>query len=252
MSVKTWLNWEGRVPAFLPEWLKTRIEVNVREIKALMEFASKRLGVGDRVLDAGAGEGRFKSYFTHTSYVAVDLAVGDKVWNYSDLDTIADLTRLPFANCVYDAVVCTQVLEHVKEPLLVTKELARILKPGGQLFLSAPQSWYQHQKPHDYFRFTSFALDYLFTQSNLETQFIKPMGGYFWFLSFQLQRLHFWLWPPSQTQGAFTQIARLSVTLFIRIIFLFLLPLPLYYLDRLDKRKDQTLGYVCYCVKPKA
>jgi SAM-dependent methyltransferase len=244
--------WEGRVPEFLPEWLKTRIEVNVREIHALMEFASCQLGTEDRVLDAGAGEGRFKSYFTHTRYIGVDLAVGDQVWDYGSLDTVADLAHLPFADGVYDAVICTQTLEHVKDPPRVIQELARVLRPGGQLFLSAPQSWYQHQKPHDYFRFTSFALAYMFAQSSLEPQFIKPMGGYFWFLSFQLQRLHFWLWPPTRGESPAIHLTRVLVTGAIRVFFLFLLPLPLYYLDRLDKRQDQTLGYTCHCIKARS
>jgi SAM-dependent methyltransferase len=243
------VTWKERVPEFLPQWLRTRIEVNLREIQALMEFAAQRLGPGDRVLDAGAGEGRFKSYFAHTRYMPVDLAIGDQTWDYGNLDAIVDLENLAFVDGVYDAVICTQVLEHVKNPLQVITELARVLKPGGQLFLSAPQSWYQHQKPHDYFRFTSFALAHLFAQSNLEPQFIKPMGGYFWFLSFQLQRFHFWLWPPSQGERRIVRIARLSVTLLIRVFFLFLLPIPLYYLDGLDKLKDQTLGYTCYCIK---
>jgi SAM-dependent methyltransferase len=216
-----------------------------------MEFASQRLAPEDRVLDAGAGEGRFKPYLAHTRYTAIDLTVGDQAWDYSDLDVISDLARLPFADGVYDAAICTQTLEHVKDPLRVVQELARLLKPGGQLFLSAPQSWYQHQKPFDYFRFTSFALAYMFAESGLEAQFIKPMGGYFWFLSFQLQRLHFWLWPPSQDESPAARLARIFVTWLIRIFFLFLFPLPLYYLDRLDKRKDQTLGYTCHCIKPR-
>jgi len=217
-----------------------------------MEFASQRVRAEDRLLDAGAGEGRFKSYFAHTRYTAVDLAVGDQAWDYGNLDVISDLAHLPFADGVYDAAICTQTLEHVKDPLRVVKELARVLKSGGQLFLSAPQSWYQHQKPHDYFRFTSFALAHLFAQSGLEPQFIKPMGGYFWFLSFQLQRLHFWLWPPDPKESPTARLVRIFVTVVIRVFFLFLLPLPLYYLDKLDKRQDQTLGYTCHCIKPGA
>ena len=251
MTTKARTIWRGRVPGFLPEWLRARIEVNVCEIRALMEFAAQRLDPEDRVLDAGAGEGRFRSYFSHTHYTAVDFAAGDPSWDYGGLDVIADLESLPFANGVYDAVACTQVLEHVSDPLCVMKELARVLKPGGELFLSAPQNWHQHQKPHDYFRFTSFALAHLFEQSDLDVQFIRPMGGYFWFLSFQLQMFHFWLWPPAEREKPAARDVRLAVTVLIRVLFLFLLPLPLYYLDRLDKRKDQTLGHTCHCIKPR-
>lgn len=238
-----------RVPTFLPAWLRTRIEVNVREIEALMMYAGSRLDPGARVLDAGAGEGRFKAYFAHTRYTAVDLAVGDAAWDYGQINVLADLEKLPFADGGYDAVVCTQVLEHVKRPQIVLQELARVLRPGGELYLTAPQSWYEHQQPHDYFRFTSFGLRYLFEQSGLTPVLVKPMGGYFWFLSFQLQRMHFWLWPPRPDESAIARVARIVTTLLIRVVTLLLLPLPLYYLDALDKRKDQTLGYACHCVK---
>ncbi|HNT74102.1 MAG TPA: class I SAM-dependent methyltransferase [Anaerolineae bacterium] len=238
-----------RVPSFLPAWLRTRIEVNVREMEALMAYAGQRLVPESRVLDAGAGEGRFKEYFTHTRYTAVDLAVGDDAWDYGQLNVLADLEQLPFADGSYDAVICTQVLEHVKRPQVVLREMARVLRPGGELYLTAPQSWYEHQQPHDYFRYTSFGLRYLFEQSGLTPVFVKPMGGYFWFLSFQLQRLHFWLWPPRPDEAPLARTARIITTLLIRVVTLLLLPLPLYYLDRLDKRKDQTLGYACHCVK---
>ena len=63
---------------------------------AVAAFAAT-LPAGARVLDAGAGEARHARYFTRQRYCGVDLAVGDRAWNYSRLDAVADLTRLPFA-----------------------------------------------------------------------------------------------------------------------------------------------------------
>ena len=52
---------------------------------------------GARVLDAGAGEVPPRAYFARQRYCGVDLAVGDRTWNYSRLEAVADLARLPFA-----------------------------------------------------------------------------------------------------------------------------------------------------------
>jgi SAM-dependent methyltransferase len=235
-----------RLPRFIPQWIKRRVETDLYLIYDFSEEAASKIAPGDRVLDAGAGQGRFKADFVHTRYFGVDLAVGDSSWNYSNLDAISDLTNLPFQDSSFDAVLCTQVLEHVPEPQLVINEIARVLKPRGQLFLSAPQSWCQHQKPHDYFRYTSFGLDYLFSKAGLKAEEIRPMGGYFWFLSFQLQNINYWLFPKGKPGRFLTW----PIRALLAFIFQILTPLLLYYLDSLDHVKDETFGYLCIAAKP--
>ncbi len=241
--------WQGRVPSFLPRWMRECIEVNVREIQALMQLAQQHLAPGSLVLDAGAGEGRFSNYFKHTRYVPIDLTVGNQTWDYSRIAACADLLHLPLKSNSFDGVICTQVLEHVREPGEVIRELVRVLRPGGHLYLSAPQGWHQHQKPYDYFRFTSFALTHLFTTAGLQIDFIRPMGGYFWHLSYELQMMHYWLFPPAELTGRTRLWWETCLSVLLRIPCLFILPIPLYYLDRLDHIKDLTLGYTCHCIK---
>jgi SAM-dependent methyltransferase len=241
--------WKGRVPSFLPRWMRDRIEVNVTEIHKLMALAQQQLPSEALVLDAGAGEGRFAHYFRHTRYVPIDLAIGDHTWDYGSIQACVDLACLPLPDNTFDGVICTQVLEHVPNPRQVIDELARVLRPGGHFYLSAPQGWHQHQKPYDFFRFTSFALTNLFEQAGLTIDFIRPMGGYFWHLSYELQMMHYWLFPPFEVTGRARSRWATWMALLFRIPFLFLLPIPLYYLDRLDHVKDLTLGYVCHCVK---
>jgi SAM-dependent methyltransferase len=229
--------------------MRDRIEVNVLDQIKLMREAQATLPRNALVLDAGAGEGRYKGYFEHTRYIAYDFGQGDEGWNYGSLDCVGDLHALPFEDGAFDGVVCTQVLEHVRFPERVMGELTRVLKRGGHLYLSAPQGWHQHQKPHDYFRFTSFALDAMFRAQGLVPQSIRPMGGYFWALSYELQMMHYWLFP-SQEKGLQRSVWGLLGSLAVRALFLFLAPLPLYYLDKFDKLKDKTMGYVCHCTKP--
>ncbi len=245
-AVKNPLKRGERLPKKIPQWIKRRIETDIYQLYDFGEEAGRSTTPGSWVLDAGAGEGRYKPDFQHTRYVGVDLAVGDIAWNYKGLDAICNLTNLPFPDNTFDAALCMQVLEHVPEPQRVLQEIARVLRPGGKLFLSAPQSWPQHQKPYDFFRYTSFGLQHLFTKAGLETEEMRNMGGYFWYLSWEFQAINYWLFPKGTRYRELT----LPVRALFGLIFQLLLPLILYYLDRFDRVKDETFGYLCIAKKP--
>lgn len=237
----------NRLPRFLPDWLQERANVHVYELYRFVDRAGLELPEGARLLDAGAGEGRFKDVFARQRYVGVDLAIGSTAWDYRDLDTVTDLARLPFADTTFDAVLCIQTLEHVPEPAWVLAELARVLRPGGKLYLSAPQSWHQHQQPHDYYRYTSFGLHYLLEKAGLQVETMQALGGYFWFLSFQLQNMIHWGVP--RPAAAWKQACLWPLKAILGLIFQVMLPLLLFYLDPLDRRQDETFGHVCVAVK---
>jgi SAM-dependent methyltransferase len=236
-----------RLPSFLPVWVRERIEVNVYKLKRFVRDAALHVPLDARVLDAGAGEGRFHRYFAHARYVGVDFADGDADWDYSGLDAIANLVRLPFRDAVFDVAVCTQVLEHVSEPLQVLCEIRRVLKPGGRLYLSAPQSWHQHQKPHDYYRYTSFGLRHLIERSGLQVESVQALGGYFWFLSFQLQNLVYWTFSHRSRRHRWLTWPLRAV---LGFVFQLVLPLLLFYLDGLDRVQDETFGHACIAIRP--
>jgi SAM-dependent methyltransferase len=239
---------ERLFPAFVPQWVQQRVEVDNYVLFEFIEQAGTSIQPGARVLDAGAGDGRYQAEFAHTRYVGIDLAVGDPVADYSRLDVLGDLAQMPFKTETFDAILCTQVLEHVREPQRVLQELGRVLRPGGRLFLSAPQSWHQHQKPNDYYRYTSFGLRYLLEKVKLNVEMIRPMGGYFWFLSYQLQNINFWLFPKGRPGRIWTWPVRALFGFVFQLFF----PLILFYLDRLDHIQDETFGYVCIAAKPEA
>jgi ubiquinone/menaquinone biosynthesis C-methylase UbiE len=163
----------------LPDWISEKIEVNRYETYRLLERAGRETPPGVRLLDAGSGEGQFRHYFDHTRYVGVDLAVGDATWDYTGLDTQADLKQLPFSENSFDAAVCIQTLEHVNEPKQVIGEISRVLRPGGRFYLAAPMMWHQHQKPHDFFRYTSFGFRYLLEQNGMKRGRYAPVGRLF-------------------------------------------------------------------------
>ena len=92
---------------------------------------------------------------------------------------VGDGHHLPLKDASADTVVCSQVLEHVRDPRRVVAELARVLKPGGALILAAPFLYGIHSAPHDYWRFTRFGLEELVRSAGLEVVESRGQGGLF-------------------------------------------------------------------------
>jgi SAM-dependent methyltransferase len=219
----------------LPGWLVRHVYHFEATIEAEVTAFAASLPAGARVLDAGAGEGQYAAFFAGRRYVGVDLGVGDAAWNYHGLDAVADLNRLPFPDDCFDAALNIVTLEHLREPHLALREMARVLRPGGRLLLIAPHQWEVHQEPHDYFRYTGYGLQWLLEQARMRAERMEGVGGMFRLLSRRLLgALQFFPGP-----------ARVVAAL------LFVPPaLLLPWLDPLDRRKLFTLGYVCVARKP--
>ncbi len=65
---------------------------------------------------------------------------------------------IPFSDNIVDAVVCDNVLEHTKRPELIIKEINRVLKPGGKVYVGVPFIINYHSSPHDFHRWTAEGL----------------------------------------------------------------------------------------------
>jgi SAM-dependent methyltransferase len=227
----------GSLQRLLPRFARDYVlhfEASIQ--RAVSEFAGA-LPQNARVLDAGAGEGKYASFFRNQRYCGVDTAVGDAKWDYSGLDAVADLTALPFADECFDACLNVVTLEHVRDPARALKEIARITRRDGQLLLVVPQDWEVHQAPHDYFRFTRYGVRYLLEAAGFTDVDVQPAGGFFRLLSHRLLNgLQFF--PPVLVLPA----------------ALFLVPpaLALPLLDFLDRERNFTLGYICTARRPKS
>jgi len=201
---------------------------------AVSNFAGA-LPRGVRVLDAGAGEGSHKHYFGEQRYCGLDLGIGDRAWDYSRLDVLGNLETLPFPDHMFEAAINIVTLEHVLHPERVICELGRILTPGGRFLLVAPLQWEEHQQPHDYGRFTRFALDRLLRQAGFIDISIQPVGGIFRLISRRLlNALQFFPGPLALVAALFFAPPALLLPLF----------------DPLDKDRSFTLGYICSARKP--
>lgn len=130
------------------------------------------------VLDLGAGSKPYAplydSHFAASTAVDVEHSPHDT----SAVDLLAPADRLPFADGSFDCVICTEVLEHCREPRAVMAEIARVLGVGGKAFITTPFFVPLHELPHDYYRFTPPALEDMAAGAGLRVTSIVPRGGY--------------------------------------------------------------------------
>jgi len=125
-----------------------------------LEKTLKFVPEGFRLLDAGAGELKNKVFCKHLIYVSQDICqyegTGDGValqtgqWDTTQIDLVSDITAIPVPDESFDAVLCTEVFEHVPDPLAALQELARLVKPGGSIILTAPFCSLTHFAPYHY------------------------------------------------------------------------------------------------------
>jgi SAM-dependent methyltransferase len=139
-----------------------------------------RLAPGSRVLDAGAGSCKYRPLFSHCQYETQDFCKyeGGVVTYAQRIDHVCDVACIPLPSGSFDAILCTEVIEHVVDPMKVVFELARLLKPGGKLLLTSPLLSHLHMEPYHYYGgFTHFWYRHWLPEAGLEIDAITPVGG---------------------------------------------------------------------------
>ena len=157
---------------------------------------------GSKIIDISSGNRPYMSLFSHCEYKSHEFVGNEDIldafrgeteknkdWNH---DYYGDITDLPIDEETFDYVLCTEVLEHVPEPIKAMKELTRICKKGGKLIITAPFTSGIHQEPyHFYAGFSPYFYEYVATQNNLTIIEIESQGDMFkllsWFTHFAMQ-----------------------------------------------------------------
>ena len=161
----------ARLPggAWLLGWTDPLHLANTLLRRALQQRAHYARG---RLLDIGCGSQPYRELFPQVErYLALDLPP------HGGLDLIGDALKLPFRNQVVETVLCNEVLEHVPEPATLMAEVARVLRPGGHLLLTTPQTWGAHAEPRDFYRYTTYGLCYLAERHGLQVLEVAPTCG---------------------------------------------------------------------------
>lgn len=181
---------------FMPELGCSNEKTRKEWIKGVLES----LPCGFNILDAGAGEQQYRQFCSHLVYVSQDFAQYDGVgngeglqtqkWEYSKLDIVSDICSIPVEDESFDAVMCTEVFEHLPNPCLALQEFSRIIRPGGKLIITAPFCSLTHFAPfHFSTGFNRYYYETNLAECGFEILEITANGNYFEYIAQELYRL---------------------------------------------------------------
>lgn len=125
-----------------------------------------------RLLDIGCGAKPYRVLATGVGdYVGADIAPGPEVDH-----VLVPGQPLPLQDASVDAVLCTQVLEHVRDFDQLWREVLRVLRPGGRLILTIPFMFNEHGSPHDYRRLSRHGLRAV-AERDFDVVEVRVQGG---------------------------------------------------------------------------
>lgn len=162
-------------------------------------------------------------------------------------DVWADCQCLPIRSGIIDAILSTQVLEHLSNPAEFFREAFRVLKPGGYLILTTNQEWGIHKAPYDFYRFTRFGLEYLSRTVGFQIKSLNARGGFWVMMGQRMAAYLFNRWVARfrrDNKGIFI-LSFLILSPFIALVQLCALAL-----DRIDLIEENTIGYALVAQKP--
>jgi SAM-dependent methyltransferase len=106
------------------------------------------------------------------AYVGVDVVENPHA------DLVGSVEALPVDDASFDLVLCTQVLEHVDDPLRAVSELRRVTAPGGRVLASTHGVQWYHPSPTDHWRWTHTGLRLLFERGgDWSSLSVEPAAG---------------------------------------------------------------------------
>lgn len=201
---------------------------------------------GSRVLDVGAGSCPYRPLFSHCEYKSQDFSsLKDeqlRTGGYGTIDYVCDATAIPVAAGSFDVALSTEMIEHVPDPVAVLREIARVLRPGGRLILTAPLGSGIHQEPFHYFGgFTPYWHQKVLGELGFDQISVEPNGGFFRY--FGQEAIRFLRLSAPTRMPFLPGLLWLPFWLLLFPLFAGIMPLLGPWLDRFDHERRFTVGY---------
>lgn len=158
---------------YIAPWSK---HVTSLECRAYIDTLRKH-AKGD-LLDVGAGTVPYYGVYKDQVKSVTTLDWHNTIHGNSQIDIVDDANEgLPFEDESFDTVLLADVIEHIRQPETLFKHVSRVMRGEGKAIVFVPFMYGVHEAPHDYYRYTKFALEDLFKRNGLDTTDLKPYGG---------------------------------------------------------------------------
>ena len=235
----------------MPTILRSIFKFNQLERDRWVARIAATVKGGSKVLDVGAGSAPYRNLFIACEYhthdfgqLAPEQLLGGQ--GYAPIDYVSDIKSIPVPDESFDVVLCTEVLEHVPEPLEAIREMFRIVKSGGRVFLSAPLGSGLHQEPyHFYGGYTPHFYRYAINRFGGIVDSIEPNGTLFRLFGQESIRFTMRSRPWKIKGPGWLRVTWIPAWLVMAMITPFVALFGYFYGDD-PKESDFTIGYhVC-------
>lgn len=235
----------------LKDFLHWNYNQRNREIWVKRKLSELKPGI--KILDAGAGELQYKKYCSHLNYVSQDLGrydgLGDgkglqtKKWDNSKVDIVSDISNIPEKSSSFDAILCTEVFEHLPEPIKAIKEFSRLLRNGGKLILTAPVCSLTHFAPYYFYNgFSKYFYEKHLKESGLKVTELAFNGNWFDYMYQELNRCDYMVRNYTNTNV----VGRLVLKIIMHTA-----SLPFMFCSKKDKGSSELLSFGIHIVAEK-
>ena len=164
----------------------------------------KNLPSGIKILDAGCGSQRYKKYCGHLNYFSNDTGKytkdqsqnlfseginGFENYEYGEINYKSNVWNIKEESNSFDAILCTEVFEHIPYPDKALSEFSRLLKNNGTLILTLPSNCLRHMDPEFYFSgFSNHWINKFLKENKFEIKKLETVGDYFSWMAVEISR----------------------------------------------------------------